>query len=100
MTLSKQKIITIVTETRLESALCEDIEKLGGHGYTITDARGKGHRGVRDAVWAANANIRIEVVCEPEVAKNITEHLKKHYFDNYAMILFTGDVQVLRPDKF
>jgi nitrogen regulatory protein PII len=100
MTISKQKIITIVTESRLESALTEDIEKLGGQGYTITDARGKGHRGVRDAVWAANSNIRIEVVCEPAVVKNITEHLKKNYFDNYAMILFTSDVEVLRPDKF
>jgi hypothetical protein len=100
MTFSKQKLLTIVTESRLESILSEDIEALGARGYTITDARGKGHRGIRDATWAANANIRMEVVCDATLAKIIMAHLKKGYFNNYAMILFVSDIDVLRSDKF
>ena len=40
------KLLTIVTEAALENTLAKTIERLGAHGYTITDARGKGGRGV------------------------------------------------------
>ncbi len=94
------KLITIVTESILEHSLVEDIERLGARGYTITNARGKGHRGVRDAGWASDSNIRIEVVCESQVINAIAEHLNETYYKNYAMMLYLSDVQVLRPEKF
>ncbi len=94
------KLVTIVTEAALESSLATDIEKLGAHGYTITDARGKGGRGDRNARWSTSANIRIEIVCDSKVSKAIATHLKQHYYENYAMILYINDVDVLRPEKF
>lgn len=96
----RRKLLTIVTEALLEQRMVKDLERLGAHGYTITDARGKGGRGVRDAGWESSGNIRIEVVCESTTATAIAEHLKEHYYDNYAMILFIGEVEVLRPEKF
>lgn len=96
----KRKLLTIVTEASIESPLLRDIERLGAHGYTVTDARGKGSRGVRDAGWDASSNIRIEVVCGVEAAQAIAAHLAAHYYGNYAMILFASDVDVLRPEKF
>lgn len=95
-----RKLLTIVTEAALEGTLVRDLERLGAHGYTITDARGKGHRGVRDADWQASANIRLEVLCAADTAQTITAHLREHYYQHYAMILFVGDVEVLRPEKF
>ena len=71
-------------------SLTRDIERLGAHGYTITDARGKGHRGARSAGWEENGNIRIEVVCNETVADAVVSHLREHYYDDYAMILFVG----------
>ncbi len=94
------KQITIITESALEHRLTDDIQRLGAHGYTITNARGKGHRGVRNADWSTSSNIRVEVVCGASVAIAITEHFKEHYFENYAMILFTSDVEVMRSEKF
>ena len=44
-----REFLTIVTEASLESALLRDFERLGAHGYTVTDARGTGSRGVRNA---------------------------------------------------
>ena len=44
--------------------------------------------------------MRIEVVCNEEVAQRITGHLRDNYYNNYAMILFESDVRVLRPEKF
>ena len=95
-----RKLLTIVTEAALEATLVQDIERLGAHGYTITDARGKGGRGVRNAGWETSANIRIEVVCDAETAAAIAAYVREHYFDDYAMILITSDVEVLRPKKF
>lgn len=98
--LTARKLLTIITEAAIESRLLKDLERLGAHGYTVSDARGKGHRGVRDAGWEASANIRVEVVCESETATAIAAHLKESYYDNYAMITIVTDVQVLRPEKF
>jgi hypothetical protein len=100
MSLDRRKLLTIVTEAALEHELAGEILRLGGTGYTITDARGKGGRGVRNASWAASANIRIEVVCGDATAQAIAEMLRDRYYDNYAMILFVADVAVLRPGKF
>ena len=95
-----RKLLTVMCEAGLESRLAEDVMRLGAHGYTVTDARGRGARGVRNAAWDSAANIRLEVVCEEQVAQRIAEHLKKNYYDNFAMILFSVDVEVLRPEKF
>lgn len=100
MNFYKYRLLTIVTETLLESRLVETIESLGAQGYTITDVRGKGKRGVRNAGWEANANIRLEIVCSESVAEKIASYLKEHYYDDFAMILFASDVDVLRADKF
>ncbi len=95
-----RKLVTIVTEAVLEQEVCESLEDLGAVGYTVTNARGKGSRGVRDAGWSTSSNVRVEVVCSDDVAKRIAEHLQRKYYDNYAMIIFESDVRVLRPDKF
>jgi hypothetical protein len=96
----KRKLLTIVTEAALETTLIREIDRLGAHGYTVTDARGKGDHGVRDAGWQASANIRVEVVCDAETAEALAAHLRDHYYQDYAMILFIAEVEVLRPTKF
>jgi len=95
-----RKLLTVITEAALEGTLARDIERLGAQGYTITDARGKGGRGVRNADWQVSGNIRLEVVCDDETAYAIAAHLKEHYYEDYAMILFMSDVWILRPEKF
>lgn len=100
MNSSTRKLLTIITESALERILVEEIERLGANGFTITDARGKGRRGPRNAAWDESSNIRIEVVCDDTIAKAIADHLQAHYYRNYGMILFMSDVAVLRPEKF
>lgn len=95
-----RKLLTIVTEAAIEAVLLRDLERLGAQGYTVSEARGKGSRGVRSAEWHASSNVRIEVVCDPATAAAIAAHLQAKYYDDYAMILFMTDVAVLRPEKF
>lgn len=100
MALEHRKLVTIVTEAAIEHELTREIERLGARGFTVSDARGKGSRGVRDAEWGTTANVRIEVVCTADVAHAIAFTLKERYYVNYAMVLFITDVEVLRPEKF
>ncbi len=100
MTDFTRKLLTIVTEAALETSLIKVVDSLGAQGYTISDARGKGGRGVRNARWEATANIRIEIICDQSTCEKIAMYLKENFYDDYAMILFESDVNVLRPDKF
>lgn len=94
------KLITIVTESVLEHHLEDDLDSLGVHGYTIVDARGKGSEGMRDDFWSNQGNIRIEIVCDDKTSDVVTEFLYKHYYNDYAMMLYISDVSVLRSKKF
>lgn len=99
MTHTKQ-LVTIVTEAVLESELTRVLERLGAKGYTITEARGKGSRGIRDAGWDEVRNLRLEVICDEAVAEAIMDHLQDHYYDNFAMVMFSTQIQVRRGEKF
>ena len=96
----RRKLVTIITEAVLESELLEALGTLGASGYTVTNARGKGSRGIRDAGWTSSSNIRIEVICSKELAAEITRHLHENYYKHYAMVVYESDVNVLREGKF
>jgi hypothetical protein len=96
----KRTLLTIVTEAVVEQTLLRDLDRLGVRGYTVSDARGKGSRGVRDAAWEEAANIRVEVICARPLAETLLAHLQERYYSNYAMVTFLTDVDVLRPEKF
>jgi hypothetical protein len=100
MSNGNRKLITIITEAIIETELCADIEALGASGYTISNARGSGSRGIRNAGWSASSNIRIEVVCGDAIAASLAKHVSDKYYNDYAMILFESDIKVMRPDKF
>lgn len=96
----KRTLLTIVTEAVIEQSLLRDLDRLGVRGYTVSDARGKGSRGVRDAAWDEAANIRIEVICARDQAEAVLRHLQARYYADYAMVAFLAEVDVLRPEKF
>lgn len=99
MALVSLKLVTIIAEGFLEEKLVRDIKKLGAKGYTITDARGEGSRGVRASEWEGS-NIRLETIVSPAVADRILSHLAEVYFANYAVIAFVENVEVVRGDKY
>ncbi|MBD3273113.1 transcriptional regulator [Candidatus Dependentiae bacterium] len=96
MNFHKEKLLTIITESYLEEHLVRDINKLGAKGYTITSVKGKGERGIRNNLWSASSNIKIEIICEEKVCKKIIEFVKANHIKNYAMILYFSEVSVLK----
>jgi nitrogen regulatory protein PII len=98
--MEKRKLLTIIAEALLEEPLTAELEELGVPGYTITEARGKGRHGVRNSGWEHSANILMEIVCEEELARAILAMLEEKFFENYAIVVFLSDVEVLHPEKF
>jgi len=94
------KLVTVVTEAILESQICAWLRENGASGYTVTDARGSGSRGARTAGWGASGNVRIEVLCNLQLADRIAKHMQENYYQDYAMVMFITDAAVLRPQKF
>jgi hypothetical protein len=100
LTTEKRTLLTIFTESSIEQLLIRDMDRMGVRGYTVSDARGKGSRGVRDASWDESRNIRIEVICARPQAEALLSHLQLRYYSNYAMVAYMSEVEVLRPGKF
>ncbi len=96
----KRMLVTVITEAVVEQALLRDFDRLGVRGYTVSDARGRGARGVRDAAWDEAANIRIEVICARPLAETLLAHVQERYYANYAMVAFLHEIEILRPGKF
>ncbi|MBU1329837.1 MAG: transcriptional regulator [Gammaproteobacteria bacterium] len=95
-----RSLLTVIAEAALEKKLVTDLEQLGAPGWTISDARGRGGRGVRSAGWEAEGNIRLEIICNRELAERIASHLQAQYYADYAMVCYLSQVEVLRPEKF
>ena len=96
---AQRRLITVITETGLERQLTAALESLGV-GYTFSDARGRGSHGRRGSQWSHTGNLRLEVLCNAASAEQLVQLLRDRYFDNYAMVLWVQDVEVLRAEKF
>jgi nitrogen regulatory protein P-II 2 len=93
------KLVTLVAEAILEPQLLADIVRLGASGYSVGHVHGQGSRGVRASEWEGK-NVRIEVIVPPDVAEAILYHIAQRYFEHYAVIAYTTDVDVIRGDKY
>lgn len=93
------KLVTIIAESVIEARLTADLKKKGARGYTVTQAAGRGSRGIRVSD-VESGNVKIETIVSPEVADAILEHLQKTYFAHYAVIAYLENVEVVRGDKY
>jgi nitrogen regulatory protein P-II 2 len=91
-------------------AIAKEMSRQLGLGENILDAAvlaGPKHyrcysvrgRGVRPR-YEKTGNLKIEVIASREVAQKILEHVAENYFEDYAMIGFIDDVEVLKGQHF
>jgi nitrogen regulatory protein PII len=99
MPTTQLKLVTIVTERILEDRLLRKLVDLGAKGYTLTQATGRGSRGVRASEWEG-PDTKIESLVSPEVARAIVEHVADAYFEHYAVIVYVQDAEVVRGEKY
>jgi nitrogen regulatory protein P-II 2 len=99
MTQEKFKILTIIAENVLESKLIELSKSLGAKGFTLTEVRGEGsvHR---QSGEMPEQKVKIEILCSADLASEILKHVSQRFFNDYSIIAYTADADVLRPSKF
>jgi nitrogen regulatory protein P-II 2 len=100
MNVHPKKLLVIIVEAVIEKSLIRDARQFGAHGYTISEVRGGGVRGDREAAWEADRLIEMKVICDEAVAARLGEHVLATYAPHYAVTMFTADVGVFRPQKF
>jgi len=99
MTGKHVKLVTIVAESVLADQICAAIESQGASGFTITNATGKGSRGMRVGELPGS-NVRIETLVEADTADRILAILEERYFPHYAVAAWVTNVQVVRAAKY
>jgi nitrogen regulatory protein P-II 2 len=95
-----RQLLVIIAEAALEKQLIRDARQFGANGYTITEVRGGGERGDREASWEADRSIEMKVIAEATVAAQLARHVLATYAPHYAVTMFTTDVGVFRAEKF
>jgi nitrogen regulatory protein P-II 2 len=93
------KLVTVIVDRLLAEEIAREILECGARGYTVTDSRGRGDRGINPLDWEG-ANVRLETLVPPETAGRIIEHLARKYFSHHGVIAFLQDVEVVRGKKF
>jgi hypothetical protein len=92
-------LVTVVAESVLEHRLIRDLESAGSKGWTVTESRGRGSRGIRADEFDGDS-IHVESLVPAPVAERFMEVLVRDYFPHYAVVAWMADVSVVRADKF
>ena len=93
------KKITIVAERVLHDQLIDLLKRHHITGWTAQNVTGEGSRGIRASEWEGS-NVQIYTLVTEAIADAIMEHIAKHYFQNWSLVVYSQDVEVLRPDKY
>lgn len=93
------KLVTIICEPVLATSLIAIVRSLGASGFTVTDVRGEGS-GEKSSGEVPNDKVKIEVVADKELAHKIMQRIAQDYFENYSLIVYLGDIHVIRQNKF
>lgn len=93
------KLVTIVCEPVLATSLLTTVRALGATGFTIGDVRGEGSS-EKNTGEVPNEKVKIEVVADTDLAKEIMNEIAKSYFANYSLIVYATDIEVIRREKF
>lgn len=91
--------LTIISESLLREEIITLIRRHGATGFTLSKVEGQGSRGVRASEWEGR-NLKFEVIVSSTTADGILDEIAKKYFEDFAVIAWLTEVEVLRGHKF
>lgn len=101
MQLYPLKLVSVVGESVIMDDIAEEGMQLGATGYTMTEVNGHGSRSARNVASTTGARtMKVEFVVPADVAVSILTHISHQYFDDYAVIAWLSDVQVVRGQQY
>jgi nitrogen regulatory protein P-II 2 len=99
MELHGLKLVTIVAEEILKDRLVAKVLELGATGASYHRTQGVGSRSTRHNDMFGE-NIQMKIVCAPTVAEAILRYISENYFENYAIVAWVMDVEVMRGSYY
>lgn len=91
--------VTVIAERVLREELIKLLKKHGASGWTLCSVDGEGSRGIRASEWEGS-NVQIDTLVKPEVADAIMEEIGSKYFEDWSIIVYSADVEVMRGEKY
>lgn len=88
------KKVTIVAERLLKEGIIEILHEAGSNGHTITACESEDSKGVNVSDWEGR-NVQIETLVETDAANKILKVIGERYLQNYSIIAYSSDVNVL-----
>lgn len=92
-------LLTVIFENVLRDEIETVFVKGGASGFSVTRVDGKGSRGVRASEFEG-PNLKIEAIVSAELSDSILKVIEQSYFEDYAVIAWETQVNVLRGSKF
>jgi hypothetical protein len=96
----RKTLLTIIAEAVLERALVREVRARGAQSWTIAEVHGAAREGVREGAWEADRTIEMKIVCDPDVADAVAEHVLAAYAPHYSVALHFSEVWVSRPERY
>ena len=75
------------------------LKRHGASGWTLAFVEGEGSRGVNATDWEGR-NVQIDTVVPHETAEAIMDEVASRYFEDWALIVYATDVEVVRGEKY
>lgn len=94
------KLLTVICEILAQKNVIEILNKHELTGYTTFEVDGNGARGLRGQGFKNEKNVKVEVILREEKLHDIVEEISRTMFANFAVVLYVGDIGVIRPEKF
>lgn len=91
--------VTIIAERVLRDDLLELLKRHGATGWTLTAVEGEGSRGIRASEWEGRS-AQIDTLVSVPAADAIMDEIGSKYFDDWSVIVYSTDVEVLRGEKY
>jgi len=93
------KKITIVAERVLHEQIVELLKRHKVSGWTVQNVTGEGSRGLRASEWEGS-NVQVYTLVPQAIADAIMEEIAEHFFEHWSVVVYSQDVEVLRPGKY
>ena len=100
MKLYTVKLLTVTCEILAQKNIIEILNKHEIPGYTTYEVDGNGARGIRGQGFKNEKNVKVEVIMREEKLQDVVEEISRTMFANFAIVLYVGDVSIVRTEKF
>lgn len=99
MKTSKFMLVTVIAEPILASKISLEMQQHGSTGITNTEVKGEGSKHLHSGEIPGD-KMKMECVVDQVSAKKIMKHIAEKYFENYSVIVYAHEVEVVRYQKF